>query len=71
VGRGCPTLGCGGDPRYAAPGRGHVPGCKYPVGHGGIKIFDPIPKEVLENKGKLTDEILDKIEEEKHLYKEK
>lgn len=30
MGRGCPTLGCGGDPRYAAPGRGHVPGCTHP-----------------------------------------
>jgi hypothetical protein len=28
--RGCPTLGCGGDPNYAAPGRGHVDGCTHP-----------------------------------------
>lgn len=25
----CTTTGCGGDPRYAPPGRGHVDGCQY------------------------------------------
>lgn len=57
--KGCPTLGCGGDPRYAAPGRGHVPGCRYPVGTNGVKADDPIPKDVLENRGKLSEEFLD------------
>lgn len=28
----CPTLGCRGDERYAAPGRGHIDGCTYPIG---------------------------------------
>lgn len=28
---GCPTPGCPGDGRYGAPGRGHMPGCKYPL----------------------------------------
>ena len=27
----CWTPGCNGDPRYAAPGRGHVSGCEWPV----------------------------------------
>jgi hypothetical protein len=27
----CSTAGCWGDPFYAAPGRGHVEGCTYPV----------------------------------------
>lgn len=27
--RGCPTEGCKGDPRYAAPGRGHIEECRY------------------------------------------
>lgn len=27
----CPTEGCPGDVRYAAPGRGHVVGCGYPA----------------------------------------
>lgn len=26
----CTTKGCPGDPRYAAPGRGHIEGCSYP-----------------------------------------
>lgn len=29
--RGCPTPGCTGDPRYAAPGRRHITGCEYPA----------------------------------------
>ena len=28
--KGCPTLGCGGDPNFAAPERGHVEGCTHP-----------------------------------------
>lgn len=40
--RGCPSLGCGGDPRYAAPGRGHVPGCKYPLD---VKPEDVVPDD--------------------------
>jgi hypothetical protein len=28
---GCPTLDCPGDWRYAAPGRGHLPECHYPL----------------------------------------
>ncbi len=27
----CPTDGCPGDVRYAAPGRGHIDGCTYPL----------------------------------------
>lgn len=27
---GCPTKGCKGDPRYAAPGRRHLGDCTYP-----------------------------------------
>lgn len=27
----CETVGCTGDGRYAAPGKGHMPGCKYPL----------------------------------------
>lgn len=27
----CPTDGCPGDGRYAAPGRGHIAGCTSPV----------------------------------------
>jgi hypothetical protein len=26
----CPTPGCDGNANYAAPGRGHAQGCKYP-----------------------------------------
>jgi hypothetical protein len=26
---GCPTEGCKGDARYAAPGRGHIEGCTH------------------------------------------
>lgn len=29
---GCPTEGCKGDVRYAAPGRGHREGCTHPMG---------------------------------------
>jgi hypothetical protein len=60
--KGCPTLGCGGDPDYAAPGRGHIPGCHYPVGSYGIKATDRIPKTVFENKGRLPDEILNNLD---------
>lgn len=42
---GCPSLGCGGDPRYAAPGRGHVPGCKYPLDAS----KDVLPDQLFEN----------------------
>lgn len=28
----CPTEGCEGDTRYAAPGRGHIQECTYPNG---------------------------------------
>lgn len=28
--RRCTTPGCGGDYRYAAPGRNHIEGCQYP-----------------------------------------
>jgi hypothetical protein len=44
---GCPTLGCGGDPRYAAPGRAHIPGCKYPFD---VKGSDEIPEELRPSK---------------------
>lgn len=27
----CPTPGCDGDVRYAAPGRGHIEGCHHPL----------------------------------------
>ncbi len=27
----CTTPGCPGDGRYAAPGRHHVPACRYPI----------------------------------------
>lgn len=27
----CPTPGCHGDARYAAPGRRHIAGCTYPI----------------------------------------
>lgn len=27
----CPTQGCSGDGRYAAPGRGHATHCRYPM----------------------------------------
>lgn len=30
----CPTKGCVGDARYAAPGRGHEDFCKHPMGTG-------------------------------------
>lgn len=38
MGKGCPTLGCGGDPNFAAPGRGHVEGCTHPV-HNYLKGY--------------------------------
>lgn len=37
--RECPTSGCHGDARYAAPGRHHREGCTYPT---------PVPSEVAE-----------------------
>lgn len=30
-GEACTTPGCSGDWRYAAPGRGHAEGCRYPL----------------------------------------
>jgi hypothetical protein len=41
--KGCPTLGCGGDPNYAAPGKGHIPACKYPDVFAEIKKSSDAP----------------------------
>lgn len=37
----CPTIGCDGDSRYSAPGRGHRDGCRHPSP-------TPVPSEVAE-----------------------
>jgi len=47
----CETPGCNGDGRYAAPGKGHLPGCRYPF------ETDPKPPELIE----FSDEQIDRL----------
>lgn len=63
----CPTEGCDGDARYAAPGRRHREGCRYPLppdpmdprGDGSIRPGDPMWRvfEAAKEHGVVTGEI--------------
>lgn len=44
----CTTDGCDGDARYAAPGRGHIDGCRYPS--DGWARLNPLPSDTLVDK---------------------